>query len=73
VLLSAFIAACRAVSPSLLRLITTIITLTLMDLINNLAYLVSFSRSLIGAFSNPSIQNAGFKDLDKEGPKSGAF
>jgi hypothetical protein len=55
VLPSAFIAAYYTVLPSLLRPATTIITPTLMDLINNPAYLVSLSRSLVGAFSNPSI------------------
>jgi hypothetical protein len=52
---NAFIAACYAVSPSLLRPITAIIILTLMDLINDPAYLVSLGESLIGAFSDPSI------------------
>jgi hypothetical protein len=54
-LLSAFIAACRTVLPSLLRPITIIIILTLMDLINDSAYLVSPSGSLVGAFSDPFI------------------
>jgi hypothetical protein len=55
VLLSAFIAACYTISPSLLRLIIAIITPALIDLINDLAYLVSFNKSLISAFSNPFI------------------
>jgi hypothetical protein len=55
VLLSAFIAAHRAILPSLPRPIPTIITLTLMDLINNSEYLVSLSSSLAGAFLNPFI------------------
>jgi hypothetical protein len=70
---SAFIAAYYAISPSPLRPTTAIIISTLMDLINNLAYLVSLSKSLVGAFSNPSIQNAGFKDLNKEGLESSVF
>jgi hypothetical protein len=73
VLPSAFIAAYYAILPSLLRPITTIIILTLIDLTNNPAYLVSFNRSLAGAFSNPFIQNASSKDLDKKGLKSSAF
>jgi hypothetical protein len=52
---SAFIAARRDVLPSLLRPAPAIIILTLMDLINDSAYLVSPSGSLAGAFSNPSI------------------
>ena len=55
VLLSAFAAARRAILSSLSRPIPAIITLTLMDLINNLEYLVSPSGSLVGAFLNPSI------------------
>ena len=55
VLPSAFVAACRAVLPSLPRPIPAIITLTLMDLTNDLEYLVSPSGSLVGAFSNPFI------------------
>jgi hypothetical protein len=55
VLPSAFIAARRAISPFLPRPIPTIIILTLIDLINDLEYLVSPSSSLAGAFSNPSI------------------
>jgi hypothetical protein len=72
-LLSAFIATYCTILPSLLRPITTIIILTLIDLINNPAYLVSLNRSLIGAFSNPFIQNASFKDLNKEGLENGIF
>jgi hypothetical protein len=45
----------------------------LIDLTNNLAYLVSLNRSLVGAFSNPSIQNADFGDLEEEGLKSSTF
>jgi hypothetical protein len=52
---SAFIAARRAISPSLPRPIPAIITLTLMDLTNNSEYLVSPSGSSVGAFLNPSI------------------
>jgi hypothetical protein len=55
VLLSAFVAAYRAVLPSLPGPIPAIITLTLMDLINDLEYLVSLGGSLAGAFLNPSI------------------
>jgi hypothetical protein len=55
VLLSAFVAARRAVLPSLPRPIPAIITLTLMDLMNDLEYLVSPSGSLVGAFLNPFI------------------
>jgi hypothetical protein len=73
VLPSAFIATYYTILPSLLRPITTIIILTLIDLINNPAYLVSPSRSLVGAFSNPFIQNASFKDLDKKGLENGIF
>jgi hypothetical protein len=54
-LLNAFIAAYYTVLPFLLRPITAIIILTLINLINNLAYLVSLNRSLIGAFSDPFI------------------
>ena len=53
--LSAFVAARHAISPSLPRPIPAIITLTLIDLTNNLEYLVSLNSSLIGAFLNPSI------------------
>jgi hypothetical protein len=63
----------RAVSPSLLRPAPATITLTLMDLTNDLAYLVSPNGSLAGAFSDPSIQNANFRDLDEDRPESGAF
>jgi hypothetical protein len=52
---STFIAARRTVLPSLFRPISTITIPTLIDLINNLAYLVSLSRSSASAFSNPSI------------------
>ena len=52
---SAFAAARHAVSPSLPRPIPAIITLTLMDLINDPEYPVSPSGSSAGAFSNPSI------------------
>ena len=55
ILLSAFIAACCAILPSLPRLIPAIIILTLIDLINNPEYLVSLNSSLVGAFLNPSI------------------
>jgi hypothetical protein len=55
VLLSAFIAAHYIVLPFLLRPATTIIILTLIDLINNPAYSVSLNGSLAGAFSNPFI------------------
>jgi hypothetical protein len=44
-----------------------------MDLTNNPAYSVSLSKSLAGAFSNSSIQNTSFKDLDKKGLESGVF
>ena len=70
---SAFIAARQAVLPFLLRPALTIITLTLIDLTNNPAYLVSPGGSLAGAFSNPFIQNANFRDLDEDRPESGAF
>jgi hypothetical protein len=70
---SAFIAACYTISPFPLRPITIIITPTLIDLTNNSAYLVSPNRSLASAFSNPSIQNASFKDLNKEGLESNTF
>jgi hypothetical protein len=70
---SAFVAARRAVSPSPLGPATAIITPTLMDLTNDPAYLVSPGGSSAGAFSDPSIQNAGFGDSDEEGPESGAF
>jgi hypothetical protein len=73
VLPSAFIAAYYTVSPFPLGPATTIIILTLIDLTNNPAYLVSLNRSLISAFSDSFIQNAGFKDLNKEGLESGAF
>jgi hypothetical protein len=52
---STFITTRRAISPFLLRPAPTMTTPTLIDLINNLAYLVSPSRSSAGAFSNPSI------------------
>jgi hypothetical protein len=52
---SAFIAARWAISPSLLGPALAMITLTLMDLTNDLVYLVSPSGSSVGAFSDPSI------------------
>jgi hypothetical protein len=73
VLLSAFIAARRAISPSLPKPIPAIITLTLIDLTNNPEYLVSPSGSLAGAFLNPSIQNANFNKLEEEGQESSVF
>jgi hypothetical protein len=44
-----------------------------MDLINDPEYLVSPSSSSAGAFSNPSIQNANFNELEEEGQEGGAF
>ena len=70
---SAFVAARRAVSPSLLRPAPTMTTPTLIDLTNDLAYPVSSSGSSAGAFSDPSIQNTDFRDSEEEGPESGAF
>jgi hypothetical protein len=70
---TAFVAARRAISPSLLRPAPATITPTLMDLTNDPAYPVSPGSSSTGAFSNPSIQNTDFKDSDEKGPESGAF
>ena len=55
VLPSAFVAAYRVILPSLPRPIPIIITLTLIDLTNNLEYLISPGGSLAGAFLNPFI------------------
>jgi hypothetical protein len=52
---SAFVAARRAVSPSLPRPATAMITPTLMDLMNDPAYPVSLGGSSAGVFSDPSI------------------
>jgi hypothetical protein len=70
---STFIAIYYTISPSLLRPIPAITIPTLIDLTNNLAYLVSPSRSLAGAFSNPFIQNANFGDLEEKGLESNIF
>jgi hypothetical protein len=70
---SAFVAARRAILPSPPRPIPAIITPTLMDLINDPEYLVSPGGSLAGAFSNPSIQNADFNELEEEGQEGGVF
>jgi hypothetical protein len=70
---SAFTAARRAVSPSPPRLIPAIITLTLIDLMNDPEYLVSPSGSSAGAFLNPSIQNADFNESEEEGQESSVF
>jgi hypothetical protein len=52
---SVFVAVRRVISSSLLRPVLATIIPTLMDLINDLAYLVSLGSSSIGAFSNPFI------------------
>jgi hypothetical protein len=52
---SAFVAARRAVLPSLLGPAPAMTIPTLMDLTNDLAYLVSPSGSSAGAFSDLSI------------------
>jgi hypothetical protein len=53
--LSAFITVYYAISLSLLRLTPAMITLTLIDLTNDLIYLVFLNKSSISAFNNPFI------------------
>ena len=73
VLLSAFVAAHHTVLPSLPRPIPAIITLTLIDLINNPEYPVSPDSFSADAFSNPSIQNTNFNKLEEKGQEGGVF
>jgi hypothetical protein len=59
--------------PFLFRLVTIINIPTLIDLTNDLAYLILLSKSLVEAFLDSFIQNTDFRELEGEGLGSSIF